>query len=419
MLVAHLISQLEQLLPNKDSRFAIAFSGGGDSTALVHALKNHPQRGPVFIVDHALRSGSHTEASAAKTFAEICGYETKVLTWDNNVPKTGLQEKARRARYGLMGDECRRAAIGYLLTAHSLDDQAETLLMRYDKHTDWRGAAGMSGLTYAPVWPELAEVNICRPLLGVTRQALRDYNMFHNLHWAEDPSNQNRDYSRIRARDYLKTHSALKSDLIETAHELSNGVSWECENLLAELKTAQFGLGGEIVFQSMPSVALLGLGLRSVGGGGASIPSSRLRALHKKLKLGEVGAITLLGAQAVKDKEALIVSRDPVAVRGRSDSGLKPRAISMPLTAEAQIWDGRFMVSSTTEGYQVRANFGLDVPRSQRLKKCLAALHRSVRPISPVIIREGMAYAYDEIECAEVISLVKPRLEAALLGKQC
>jgi len=114
-----------------------------------------------------------------------------------------------------MGEHCRRDGIAYLLTAHSEDDQAETLLMRYERKTDWRGAAGMAELSYGAVWPELASVNVARPLLGVTRQSLRDYNLTHKLRWAEDPSNENRDYARIRARDYLKLRPDLRKDLLD------------------------------------------------------------------------------------------------------------------------------------------------------------------------------------------------------------
>lgn len=427
MFKRHLTSQLAQLLPDKNGRFAIAFSGGGDSTALVHALKDHPQRGPVFIVDHALRLGSKAEAQAAKSFAQSCGYETNVLTWDHNAPQTGLQEKARRARYGLMGDACRNLGIEYLLTAHNQDDQAETLLMRYDKQTDWRGAAGIAVVSHAPVWPELAMVNICRPVLDVSRQELRDYNLSHNLAWAEDPSNENRDYSRIRARDYLKNHAALKSDLLETARELARGVSWEHENLRTELDTAEFGPAGDITFHTLPSLELLGLALRCVGGGGMPIPRQRLAGLYHKLKTDEVKALTLRGAQAVKEGERLILSRDLVAVTGRRDIALKPRAMSMSFKSEPQIWDGRFFVSSKSmssssvssnvQNFKIRANYGVDLPRSKRLKDMLATLHKSVRQTCPVIIKDETAFAVDEIKAAKVISLVKPRLVAALSGK--
>ena len=414
MLATHLITELTQLLLDKSCRFAIAFSGGGDSTALVHALKDHPQRGPVFIVDHALRKGSDAEAQAAKHFAELHGYEAQILTWQNNAPQTGIQNKARRARYGLMGRACRHLGIEYLLTAHSEDDQAETLLMRYDKKTDWRGAAGISTISYAPVWPELAMVNICRPLLGLSRQKLRDYNKAHNLKWAEDPSNENRDYSRIRARDYLGSHSALKDELLLAAKDLQVGLSWERDNLEQELEAAQFGPAGDIIFSRLPSCEMFGLALRAVGGSGAAISRQRLRALYCQLKTGELSAMTLLGGQAVRDNQKWHISRDPVAVTGRRDKGLKPRAVPMTLTPEQQIWDGRFVVSAKREGYEIRPNSGLTHERSRGLKTMLASLHKSVRPTCPVIISGDKAYACDEIAELNVKSLIQTRLKAAV-----
>lgn len=415
MLATHLISELERLLLDKSCRFAIAFSGGGDSTALVHALKDHPQRGPVFIVDHALRKGSDTEAQAAKRFAQTYGYEAHVLTWQHNSPKTGVQDKARRARYGLMGQACRHLGIEYLLTAHSEDDQAETLLMRYDKKTDWRGAAGISAISYAPVWPELAMVNICRPLLGLSRQKLRDYNKAHDLKWVEDPSNENRDYSRIRARDYLSSHNVLKDELLLTAKDLQAGLSWEQDNLEQELEAAKFGPAGDVTFSRLPSCEMLGLALRAGGGSGGAISRQRLRARYCQLKTGQLRAMTLLGGQAVRDNQKWHISRDPVAVTGRSDKGLKPRAVPMTLTAQLQIWDGRFVVSAKREGYEIRPNSGLTHERSIRLKTMLASLHKSVRPTCPVIISGDMAYACDEVAEAEIKSLVQTRLKAALM----
>jgi len=413
MLAEHLTAKLSDLNPNPHDKFAIAFSGGGDSTALVHALKDHPQRGPVYIVDHALRKGSGEEAKAAKTFAQSCGFEAHILTWKNRSPKSAIQEKARRARYGLMGQACRIIGIKVLLTAHSRDDQAETLLMRYDRNTDWRGAAGMPALSYAPVWPELAGVNIGRPLLDISRQELRNYNRSYGLSWAEDPSNQNRDYARIRARDYLAVHAELKEDLITTAKDISFGLTEEREKLRNLLKKVHMRDGGEVAFSSLPPLELLAQTLRCVGGGGQPIDRRRLGLMYQKFKMSDLKAFTFLGAQAVRDKDTLILSRDPVAVTGRSDRNISPHAVSMPLTAVPQIWDGRFILSSREAAHDIRANYGLKIQRSKTLTRYLAALHKSVRPTLPVIVHKNMAYAAHELPAIEFKSLVKLRLEAA------
>ena len=413
MLTAHLTEKLKTVLP-KDAKFAIAFSGGGDSTALVHALKDHPQRGPVYSVDHALRRGSDKEAQAAKRFATTCGYNAKILKWQHNSPRTAIQEKARKARYGLMGEACRQDGIKYLLTAHSRDDQAETLLMRYDRQTDWRGAAGMAEVTYAPLWPELAMVNIVRPLLDVSRAELRDYNRANGLEWSEDPSNANRDYARIRARDYLREHSWTAQHLLKTAKDLRLGRDEENRVLRQHLSEAEFGAAGELIFPHIPSTELMRLAMQCVGGGSGMVDRHRLKALRLKLRSREIESFTYSGAQAVMTASGLVISRDPVAVTGRKDGGLKPQATRMKIKSTPQIWDGRFSVLSETDGCDIYPRYQLALPRTEVLDKYIQSLPRSVRQTAPVIVRESRAYAPSEIPDVTLISLIRPRLEAML-----
>jgi len=381
MLAEHLITKLAELIPNRKDKFAIAFSGGGDSTALVHLLKDHPQSGPVYIVDHDLRAGSAEEAKAAKKFAVSSGYETHILTWKHSSPKTALQEKARR---------------------------------RYDNNTQWRGAAGMASISYGAVWPELAQVSIYRPLLDISRQDLRDYNRLHNLKWAEDPSNDNRDYARIRARDYLATRDIQKNNFIATAKDMRQGLMSEQKRLWTQFKEVQLGHGGDITFSNLPSSELLALSMRSVGGGGHPVNRQRLAARYNKLKMGDIRAFTFMGAKATMEEGLLILSRDLVAVTGRRNQSITPRAAELTLTAAPQIWDGRFMVSSKEAGHQIRANYGLKLMRSNALKKQLAASHAYVRPTLPVIAHKNTAYTLDEVGAVEAKCLIGPRLEAAL-----
>ena len=164
--------------------FALAFSGGGDSTALLYALRNYSPH--VLIVDHGLRTGSADEARGAQSFARSLGLNADVLTWKPSGIKTGLQAKARRARYRLIGDKCRALGIGAVVTGHSQDDQAETVLMRlsvggFGNGSGWRGAAAMRAVTPAPLWPELAGIDVYRPMLGISRADIRRYLAHHKI----------------------------------------------------------------------------------------------------------------------------------------------------------------------------------------------------------------------------------------------
>lgn len=353
MLKAQLYPKLSALIPNSAERFAIAYSGGGDSTALVHALRDHPQCAFILIVDHDLRAGSANEALEARNFVQDLGCEAHILKWSHDNPNTGIQEKARRARYELMGEFCRKNKISHLLTAHHQDDQAETLLMRYDRQTDWRGAAGMAEKYYGALWPQLAGISLCRPLLAVSRADLRRYNKENNLKWAEDPSNQNRDYARIRAREYLTGHNPLRDYLLTTAKELSFGLSEEHRLFQRVLQNAEIGYAGEIIFSEQPPLELLAHAMRCVGGSGGVIERDRLDRLYKSLKAGDIKGFTFLGAQTLSHRGGLLICRDKVAVLGRKDKKIVPRASKIVLTEYSQIWDGRFLASSKRSGYEL------------------------------------------------------------------
>lgn len=423
MLTAHLYQKLSELIP-KDKPFAIAFSGGGDSTALVHALKDHPQAKHVYIVDHDLREGSGAEAEAAKQFATGCGYKTKVLKWNHNAPRTGLQEKARRARYGLMGDQCRSDGMEYLLTAHSEDDQAETLLMRYDRKTDWRGAAGMADMTYGPVWPELAIVNLVRPLLDVTRQGLRDYNRKYNLMWSEDPSNENRDYARIRARGYLKTRPKLRVNLLSTARDMRGCLDEEKRFLRSEFsRIGGIDPNGMFTLSETPVPELMFHILRCAGGQGGIIDRAKIRHLHTQIRAESFKSATLGGALIVKHKGNFVICRDPVSVKGRQDShherkNIKTR-LGFRLSDKPQIWDGRFSVTGPKHRSYMGSVHQSSALLNEEQRKALKKIPIAARSTLPVSLQESLikSIGHQDLGTRTVISLVKARLEAALGGK--
>jgi len=182
---------------------AIAFSGGGDSTSLLHACRDNELITHAFIIDHALRPGSDLEVMEAADFARSLGYKVRTQRWSHEGVSSAIQVKARKYRYAAMGEMCREENLEHLITAHTEDDQAETLLMRIDRQTGWRGLAGMADAAYAPLWPALAGVTLHRPWLGMSRADIRAYNRAHNLTYIDDPSNENRDFTRVRARQAL------------------------------------------------------------------------------------------------------------------------------------------------------------------------------------------------------------------------
>ena len=346
MLKAHLQNRLSGLPVNEGRAYAVAFSGGGDSLALLHALGDDPRAKFAFIVDHNLRADSRAEAERAREQAVSLGYETEILTWQHNHPKTGVQEKARLARYALLGQACREHGIDYLLTGHTQDDQAETLLMRYERKTEWRGAAGMAEASYGALWPQLALVTLVRPLLSISRAALRSYNRDHKLNWSEDPSNQNRDFARIRARDYLAEHPDMRAHLLEAGQELRRARDEELRYLRELAKeSVSVSAQGLISLSQLSAPELTRYLLQAVSGQGRPIDKLKIRRLHENMRRAEFKSATLAGAMVMRHKGGYLLTRDPVAISGRSDGNLSPRILSWSLTDTPQIWDGRFAVS--------------------------------------------------------------------------
>ena len=128
---------------------AVAVSGGGDSMGLV-ILANRwaRQRGgqvTALTIDHGLRKGAAKEAEKVGKWLSKYSIKHVVLKWRGDKPITGIQEAARNARYRLMDQWCQNNHILHLLLAHTLDDQAETLLMRLQRGSGLDGRNQIKG----------------------------------------------------------------------------------------------------------------------------------------------------------------------------------------------------------------------------------------------------------------------------------
>ncbi len=191
---------------------ALAVSGGADSTALMvlfaewlrragHDISRHT----VLTVDHGLRAQSRAEADAVAAQARALGYRHAVLAWREDKPSTGIQSAARRARYRLMGAYMAAHAIPVLLTAHTRDDQAETVIMRLARGSGLDGLGGIVPSVYiadlgADAVREAGAISVVRPLLDVPKSRLVASLRVRGFAWIEDPSNQSPAYERARLR---------------------------------------------------------------------------------------------------------------------------------------------------------------------------------------------------------------------------
>ena len=202
-------------------KIAVAVSGGSDSLALLHLLNDWTRsRGKqltALTVDHQLRVSAQDEAAYVGLVCEQMGVEHHILHWSDDKPATGLQSAARTARYDLMAAHCSRSQIQGLALGHTLDDQAETILMRLTRTDEQnRGLSGMAPTTLFAPDPN-GHITLCRPLLEISRADLRTYLSNHNVEWMDDPSNQDQHYERVRVRSYLADQPALSRRLIDYA----------------------------------------------------------------------------------------------------------------------------------------------------------------------------------------------------------
>lgn len=360
--------------------FAVALSGGGDSTALVHALSG--RKPLVLIVDHNLRNGSLAEAQAALALVHSLGLSGQILQWEHGGVSGAIQAKARLARYTLLGAACRARGIKHLVTGHTEDDQAETVLMRMDRYTGWRGAAGMAPVSYGPLWPALAGVNVWRPMLEISRAEIRQYISQHALPFVDDPSNENRDFTRIQARDRLSARPMLRADMLALSREMREGRDAENNHLSSILERSLSDCHGGFVLSGLVPPQLLGLAIQSAGGGGAQIDRGKVRSLHKRLSTANEMGATLMGAKITKMHDGITIMRNPGAALGRAN---KAPIESIDLPCGLTLWDGRIWIRTERDDLRVTPLSGYMASLPKVLQKSVKDVLVEARPTLPLI----------------------------------
>ncbi len=176
----------------------VALSGGADSLALAAAVAfEAPKRGlrPLSVtVDHGLQAGSADAAASAAATAAALGLEARVVRVEVG-SDGGPEAAARSARYTALRDAAREADAVAVLTGHTLDDQAETVLLGLAR------GAGATSLQGMPEAAELDGVTLLRPLLEVRRATTRAACVAQGLEPWDDPHNSDRRYARVRVRE--------------------------------------------------------------------------------------------------------------------------------------------------------------------------------------------------------------------------
>lgn len=211
-----------QLGTNPPERMAVAVSGGGDSVALLSTLVEYCKDNPVELhaitVDHGLREESREEIALVTDLCIRWNLPHHVEYWTGWDGQGNLQAAARDARYEIMTDWAYANRIGCIALGHTADDQAETFVMRLARGS---GVDGLSSMAPRRVYHGITWI---RPFLEVERATLRDHLRAARINWCDDPSNQSRDFERVRVRqalDVLGTLGVTTRKLVEVADHMA------------------------------------------------------------------------------------------------------------------------------------------------------------------------------------------------------
>jgi tRNA(Ile)-lysidine synthase len=317
---------------------AVGLSGGGDSTALLLLTEAYCRsRGGHVValtVDHRLRPESADEAEQVAAFCRERGIEHHVLTWRHGAITTGIQARARQARYRLMTGWCRDHGILHLALAHNRNDQTETREMRRSRTGNGPGIAGM------PLVRLEDGVRILRPMLEVPGADLRRWLSGRRVGWIDDPSNTDRRFERIRVREDGAAGNTCPDDAAEARAGLEReaallaAANLDCSPLgYARLRIAVLEEKGD-----GPAFLLTGV-IAAISGATYRLPLRRGTDIALRLR-SDGGRMTAGGCLLRRKDGVVTICREYARAPMTSLSAL----------GGGTSWDGRFRLRQRKDG---------------------------------------------------------------------
>ncbi len=218
-------------LSESNANFIVAVSGGADSTALLLAVDelikgNKLHVTPVIAhLNHGLRPESKDDVQWVKKLATDLGYAVTVGTRDIKQAaakrKANLEQAARDARYDFLAKAAEKKDSKYVLTGHTQDDQAETVVMRLLRGS---AAEGLSGSAPVRQISERSQVQLIRPLMSWARRSdTENYCRFKGIEFRSDSMNEDQSFSRVRVRKQLiPLMQSFNNRIVETLSRTAN-----------------------------------------------------------------------------------------------------------------------------------------------------------------------------------------------------
>lgn len=334
-------------LPDPPETLGVAVSGGSDSLALLHLLAAWGAvRLRVVTVDHGLRAEAAAEARHVAALCAGLGLGHDILRWEGWDGQGNLPDRARQARYRLMADWARARGIGDIALGHTADDQAETLLMRLARR------AGLDGLAAMAPRRVICGVTFHRPMLLLTRAALRADLTRRGVPWIDDPTNVDDSYRRVRARRALEALAPLgltAEGLSQSAHHLAEARATLAHYATLEARKIVGFQSGDIVLDRAGMAGLradiarriLGAALGWVAGPGYGPRGGELGTALDAVRAGR--QTTLYGCVIMAGDSQTRITREYGAVKACR-------------AAPGACWDGRWQLTGPEmSGVEIRA----------------------------------------------------------------
>ena len=401
------LSAFDRRLAARSPRpLAVAFSGGGDSLALLLLTKAwadaHGRRVLALTVDHRLQAASAGWTERCRETAARLGVGFEALAWVGDKPATGLSAAARAARHRLLAEAAREGGASALLMGHTADDLLEAEVMRAEGSTvgdprEWAPS---------PVWPEGREVFLLRPLLSLRRAELREWLISQGQTWIDDPANENPRSARSRARNLLSRHpgrsGAESRDPESQPGPLGPGSALQAVRDDGGKEEAGVLVTARATLTDREAAAAC----LCVAGTTAPPRRDRLARLMQQLNGHEPFAATLSGARIEADADTVHFMREA----GRRGLATIEFAANQPT-----VWDGRFEITASEpvtitplKGHVSR------LPLAER--EALKAIPAAARPTLPAILDPSGAVTCPLLAphpSVQIRSLVLARFHAA------
>lgn len=345
--------QLENCFINVSTQtgVALAVSGGPDSMALLLLMDRWRRKRlklgqpapdlTILTIDHGLRKESGEECQFVLDKADELGYEAELLHWSGPKPTTRIQEMAREFRYQQMVAACHLRGIKTLMTAHHLDDQAETFLMRLAR------GSGVDGLSAMAIESRRYGLRLLRPLLDFEKADLIAQLDQSGWSYRIDPSNTDTRFERVRLREGKEELEklGLSSQMIGLAasrlrraktalNEISN--DFLAKNVfITDYGTARVD---QLAFSDAPDeIAIRALSklLKLCGGSQDVANMARLENLTEKLKDDFSTNRTLAGCRLIAKGDFWLILREAGRIL----------ELEKPIVPDGcMFWDNRFIV---------------------------------------------------------------------------